>query len=59
MDSLPEHFEFVAASYAVSLVALGGLAAVIIIGARRARARVEALERGASSRAVDTGADRT
>jgi heme exporter protein CcmD len=50
-----EHAVFVTASYAVSAAALVLLALWITLSARRARARVEALEKGASNR-MDGGA---
>lgn len=45
-----DHVFFVTASYAVSVVALALLALWVVVSARRARARVEALEEGASDR---------
>jgi heme exporter protein CcmD len=48
-----DHMAFVAASYAVSALALGVLGLLIVMGARQARARVEALEKGASNRIAD------
>lgn len=45
-----DHAFFVTASYAVSVIGLLLLTAGIIMSARRARARVEALEAGASNR---------